>query len=388
MIIFYNIPKKIYRSIKYFKKYFVCSYLFYFQKHTIRDIVFQDIKYELFITHDFDGGTLLYEQSYIRKSDNILVLRNISHGKDILFSIENPLLEKKVYIKPDALPAFLKLQIFSLITVNSFVKNLSFESVINSIGDIYKKDNTFIRYNVHDFHCICPNYTLINHNKFCNIECSRQTCIFDSLFVKKNITLEKWRKIWGYFLSFTSEVVCFSQSSKELIVKVYPNVCERIKIMPHSMSYCKFSPVNITGLNFHVGIIGNITSQAKGLSVVRDFLKYASKNNIRISVIGKMRFWNRVYFSNITYFGSYKNEELQLIIEREQISIVLFPSICPETFSYLISELMVMNMPIFCFDIGAQAEKVKRYAKGYVCQSTDPKDILFFLKKQYNDLKK
>jgi len=44
----------------------------------------------------------------------------------------------------------------------------------------------------------------------------------------------------------------------------------------------------------------------------------------------------------------------------------LFPSVWPETFSYVTSELMALEVPLACFDLGAPAERVRDYAQGLV----------------------
>ena len=59
--------------------------------------------------------------------------------------------------------------------------------------------------------------------------------------------------------------------------------------------------------------------------------------------------------------GRYKVSELDKIIMEQGISAVLFPSICPETFSYTVSELIHVGIPVACFNLGAQAEKIKGY---------------------------
>ena len=51
-------------------------------------------------------------------------------------------------------------------------------------------------------------------------------------------------------------------------------------------------------------------------------------------------------------------------LEKNEINVILFPSIFPETFSYVTSEAMKMKMPIAYFDIGAVPEKLKSYKKG------------------------
>ena len=40
----------------------------------------------------------------------------------------------------------------------------------------------------------------------------------------------------------------------------------------------------------------------------------------------------------------------------------LFPSIWPESFSYVVQEIMLMGLPFVCFDLGAPAERVRKSA--------------------------
>ena len=64
--------------------------------------------------------------------------------------------------------------------------------------------------------------------------------------------------------------------------------------------------------------------------------------------------------------GKYKREDLPQIIKDEQIDIFLIPSIWPETFSYTAQEVMMMELPLMVFDLGAPAERVKKYTKGII----------------------
>jgi glycosyltransferase involved in cell wall biosynthesis len=41
--------------------------------------------------------------------------------------------------------------------------------------------------------------------------------------------------------------------------------------------------------------------------------------------------------------------------------MMLFPSIWPETFSYVVAEMMAMRLPIVAFDLGAPAERLRGY---------------------------
>jgi glycosyltransferase involved in cell wall biosynthesis len=74
--------------------------------------------------------------------------------------------------------------------------------------------------------------------------------------------------------------------------------------------------------------------------------------------------------------GRYNREDLPNLVVQHQIDLFLIPSICPETFSYTTQEIMMMQMPLMVFDVGAPAERVKSYEKGYIVPHTDPETIL------------
>jgi glycosyltransferase involved in cell wall biosynthesis len=49
-----------------------------------------------------------------------------------------------------------------------------------------------------------------------------------------------------------------------------------------------------------------------------------------------------------------------------KIDIIFIASIWPETFSYTTEEVMMMGLPVASFDIGAPAERIRKYDKGLV----------------------
>ena len=54
------------------------------------------------------------------------------------------------------------------------------------------------------------------------------------------------------------------------------------------------------------------------------------------------------------------------LVGRSGANVFLFPSIWPETFSYVAEELMQLHVPLMCFNLGAPAERVGRYDRGRV----------------------
>lgn len=174
-------------------------------------------------------------------------------------------------------------------------------------------------------------------------------------------------------LPLVDEIRCFSNSSKEIVKRVYPDLInEKITVVPHSLDYIKFTPIkNVEKLPLHIGIVGAIKSIPKGKLVVRELLKRIPEE-IPISIIGATKYdIGGINRKNTKYLGKYNHDDLQHLVEDEAISMEIFPSIWSETFSYLISEHIAMSEPVICFDMGAQAEMVRAYSKGIVVKNVD-----------------
>ncbi|MBO6602992.1 MAG: hypothetical protein JJ949_07085 [Roseicyclus sp.] len=58
--------------------------------------------------------------------------------------------------------------------------------------------------------------------------------------------------------------------------------------------------------------------------------------------------------------GSYAIGEIPDLVARYGVSHWLIPSIWPETFSFVTHEALATGLPVFCFDLGAQAEAVRQ----------------------------
>ncbi len=56
------------------------------------------------------------------------------------------------------------------------------------------------------------------------------------------------------------------------------------------------------------------------------------------------------------------------LIEANGINMFLFSSIWPETFSYVVAELMLLRVPIVAFDLGAPAERLRSYRDARLCR--------------------
>lgn len=328
-----------------------------------------NIEYEVFITNMNGGGTWRYCENYFLQHKNIILIQNYSYKKDFGFIIKNIDNGKIIVSSFILIKQLLKLKFINRVTINTLVTaKCCFDFI-----DILTNLNVPLCYMVHDYYCICPTINLVKNGKFCKLE----SCYDNNKCLKKlskNFkgfivcdSYEEWHSNWNKLLKKVDEIRCFSKSSKDLLLNAYPTISEsKITILPHDMSYCKFSPITIYKRKLKIGIVGAITSTAKGGDVLKSFLDYLRKEqkSTTATIIGTCAKKFQIKATNIKYLGTYKQEMLEEILLKEEINAIFFPSVCPETFSYLVSELITMNIPIVSFNIGAQGEKILNYKKG------------------------
>lgn len=285
------------------------------------------------------------------------------------------------------------------IVINNLVAYKSTTDTLLLIRAI-KQNNPYcprVSFRGHDFHCICPSFNLINcDGKYCRLQygggceqCWGKIRLANNKKSDKALksgatSIYSWRHAWWDFLENTADcVVIFSEKIADIFTMAYPNIKNKISVIPHTVR--KYKAVQTRPHNdVNIAVLGAI-SQQKGADVIRDMAHHLA-DNVKIKIIGTMK--NAP--ANIYVSGRYKPKHLPKIMEREQIDLVFIPSIWPETFSYTTSEAISMGLPVACFDIGAPAERVSKYKHGLVLNTISPKqnlnDIINFIKTQRQTL--
>ncbi len=222
---------------------------------------------------------------------------------------------------------------------------------------------------LHDYHGVCPSHNLIGKDgKFCNIpeESVCHECLKSNphaLDVRLT-DINGWRNAWRRVFEAADKIRAFSTESADLMLKVFPEISDRLHIESHGQHFHS-KPAILSGLAESeppvVAVVGSI-GQAKGASVI---VELAREGSCRVVVIGKLA-PGFESLPGLCVHGSYEREELRDLLERYKVSVCLIPSIWPETYNFVADELMTLAMPVVSFDIGAHAERIKKYAKGKV----------------------
>lgn len=365
---------------------------------TLRDILYFKILSKnkfttLVFDHELGGGTNYYIDMKIKnklKKDEIVLLVRYDYyrSKNFIFKFISSNKEF-LFFNNDIKQIFYILKFFKFdeIFVNSFVSYPKLKSFIKLCKKL-KTKKTKLTIPIHDYFSICPNYTLLDHTmNYCQVPTNHKKC---SICLKKSTNefgisiekdIQKWRNFWDEILKSSDNIICFSNASKEIFLKVYLEYKSKVHVIPHNISEMYQNVYDFKQIKAKknvIGILGAIDT-AKGLDIIKNLLNHMKKNklNAKIVLIGYMSDpIDESKFFHCT--GKYEKKNLPLIVKKKKITQFLIPSIWPETFSYTTEEIMQLGYPLTVFDLGAPAERVKKYKYGKVIKQENLYDELFF----------
>lgn len=343
----------------------------------------------LVVDHDLGGGANEFRKEIVE--DALATGRSIIlltyHVQTFRYAVEVITTERREKFSVDCLDIFLPVVQSGFISKLIYNNAVSYESPLQIptlLKMLSRVDGVSLTVYVHDYLAICPSQFLLNsEGVFCGIPDIEicQSCLrhhtdgFVSLHTSRDI--RAWRTAWGECLVDADRIICFSESSRRYLLKVYPSLdVMRIIILPHVVDLDLSCPAVIAHQSsLHIGIVGKI-SYHKGATVVRDLAWEISRRggDVRITIIGSLS--TSVPKGVVKETGAYAPKDLKRLIENSGANVFLFPSICPETFSYVTAELIQLGVPLVCFNWGAPAERVAQYRNGRVVDYRDNKQLL------------
>ena len=217
----------------------------------------------------------------------------------------------------------------------------------------------------HDFNFVCPTWNLLYRGKvFCGCRADCSSCL-------PHVDLAAFRAASAALMAQADELRFFSSSSRALVNMLVPVDDEKATVVPHQ-PLDAFKPLlSRPASPLVIAVVGNLTA-ARGSDFVADFAKFllAQEPSARLVILGRTE---RPYsMRNVIVHGAYEHDELPVLMDRYGVNVGFLTSICPETFSYVVQELMMLGLPVACFDFGAQAERVGAYTRGAVIPTITP----------------
>lgn len=269
------------------------------------------------------------------------------------------------------------------IVVNELASYPHLGRALEDIAERVESHHCALEVLIHDYLMICPSINLVNANKrYCGlpgIYCDCSKCYRNQKFYDVyEDSIVAYRAKWHRLLLDAGEVVVFSESSSRLLEKTFGDI-GNIVLRPHKV------PSLLSNITVKkapddpivIGLIGRLTEH-KGSLIIKELLNEIESRdlNVSISLIGKTDDDFDIKSDHFFEFGEYRLEDLPKLAAESGADVFFFPSVWPETFSYVCSEIIDMGYPLATFDLGAQQEKASGYEKGLVLSlELSPSDL-------------
>jgi hypothetical protein len=230
-------------------------------------------------------------------------------------------------------------------------------------ADAVVGDPSFVTVYWHDHYLLCPTRHLLNaESRYCELPepsvCARclpnnAHCVDAPL---RSMDIITWREQWVQVLAGASSIRVFSPSSLELLRRVWPEFDSKVVLTPHNTAHIPRSRVSPAPESpLHIGVVGRIAAH-KGAAQVARLARHIAETsaNARITVFGTLE--EPAPASAVSQTGTFSTEALPALCAEQGVNVFWFPSICPETFSFVLHEMKAMGLPVLAYDFGAQAD--------------------------------
>jgi GT2 family glycosyltransferase/glycosyltransferase involved in cell wall biosynthesis len=227
----------------------------------------------------------------------------------------------------------------------------------------------------HDYFPLCPSYHLLDSKGDIfgdlDVASSDSSRLLRARLAEGEQEHSNWRVAWDELLRRADRLVAFSHSSAQILEIALPDLASKISVRPHKL----LQPVSKVDIAAHsgmtIGILGNIGAH-KGADVVTSLAeKCSAGGNWRVALLGSL---DPAFAcpKDLTVHGEYVLSDLHRLVRRYDIGCWVIPSVWPETFSYTTHEALASGLPVFVFDVGAQAEAARKSVNGHVVRFGDP----------------
>lgn len=328
----------------------------------------------LVINHNRGGGSerRLHEevQHFLNQGFGVFLLRPYPNQAKLGF-ISHP--------KIKSLPNLRPFDLDDTLSVINLIKNLHITEVhTHSFVDfssttpenfvkIINRLKLYWVINLHDYKVICPRINLADENGlYCgepnDAGCNK--CLKERKSIFETTTIHAWRKMHDNMLRRANKVIVPSQDAATRLGHYFPKLS--VEVIPHETIAVSDQPIRLPHLKnnekLRVVIIGAI-GKLKGFEVLRACAKHAKRHALPIKFIVMGYTMNdRVLEAlGVEITGKYHESEALDLLNELKPHAVWLPSLWPETYSYTLSIALLAHLPVFAFDIGAIAERLKEH---------------------------
>lgn len=359
----------------------------------------QELPVQLHLSHSWGGGVWRWVQDYCSHDKQCinLVLRSIGeiglHGQQMELSIF--IFGQLVSVRKWQLTDYIKSTALDHLeykaVINEIIRDFNIKTILISslIGHSLDVLNTGLPTVIvaHDYYPFCQAIH-IYYNQICS-SCTREKlsdCYKNNaenfLF---NVSPEEWLVLREAYrkqiLNENISVVYPTPSVKNYYEKLMPELTVlKNTVITHG------AELELTGTSVELDfkaridpdvlkiiILGRLTAP-KGLNLLKKMLPRLNIS-YQLFLIGCGNEAEKIFQRDphIFILKDYANNSLVSIMNAIQPDLALMLSIVPETFSYTLSELMMLGIPVLATHNGSFADRIEEGVNGFLCEPSEDK---------------
>jgi O-antigen biosynthesis protein len=233
-------------------------------------------------------------------------------------------------------------------------------------------------YTVHDLSFACPTITFLDARQaFCGAVTDPAICnaclAAQPAFADTDIV--QWRESHGALLSGAAFVIAPSQWAAATLHRYFPQCA--VDVIPHaapggtSRPDAVAAPLTMADDGRPVVAVLGAIGPDKGSRRLERLVELTRAGGVALRwvLIGYLDRGRTPWQSDdgvFTLHGPYNSRELPALLEHYRVQLVAYPSVCPETYSFTLSEAWTAGRPAMVPPIGALADRVVATGAGWV----------------------
>lgn len=229
-------------------------------------------------------------------------------------------------------------------------------------------------FSFHDYYMVCPSVKLLDENlRHCGGTCTPTAgaCVSElwndaRMPQLKHGYVQPWKARARQMLDACDTFVTTSVSAADIIGRNFPDFAGRLEVIPHGRSFPSFGRAAVpasVGSPFRILIAGGL-SRAKGSALVSAAAKELRREGIEFHLLGNAD--DGLDRNIVTCHGAYERADFIERVAEIGPAIGLLPSLWPETYCHVLTEMWASGLPVLAYDIGAVGERIRAKGGGWL----------------------
>jgi glycosyltransferase involved in cell wall biosynthesis len=220
-------------------------------------------------------------------------------------------------------------------------------------------------FTLHDYYVLSPQPHLVDReNRFVgeDLRAAADKLLRAGIAPTRPRSLDEWQSATRWLVTEASRVIVPSQDAQRRLTANLPEA--RTTVAAHPWIADEISPLAMsadTASPLRIGMLGTI-SEHKGAKVLLACAKLAQSRGhpLQFVVIGSVdaRYRRKMQSAGVTITGAYHRSQLRGLVVEHRPALLWYASQCPETYSYTLSEGLILGLPLAVVDLGALPERV------------------------------